>query len=223
MYKALVCLIAVLVTFAQPVVAEEKGHETYDLLFRNGTLNDVPKDLHLVYERVVTNTIKPETAERDTGTVELGFAGGEPLQARLKFIQDDKYRNLGSFPASVGNPIVMYFVETVVRDMAETAGGSPFYIRNRVKDALVQPAEIENLNMDYDGQTISATSVVMRPFSADPNKEQMKGFGDLEVTVVMSDAVPGWYHSLSARVPDGDSDGMIYDSTLTFESLDASK
>ena len=37
--------------------------------------------------------------------------------------------------------MIMYFVETVTRDMGESAGGSVFYIRNRIKEALVTPTE----------------------------------------------------------------------------------
>lgn len=223
MFKSLVCLIAALAVFSVPALADDKGQKTYDLLFKNGTLNEISKDQMLVYDRTVTNSLKPETGERDTGTIELEFDGGDPLRARLKFIQNDKYRNLGAFPASVGNPIIMYFVETVVRDMAETAGGSPFYIRNRVKESLVQPAEINAQEATFQGQLVPATAVTLHPFRDDPNKEQMKGFGDLELVVVMSDEVPGWYQSLTARVPAPSGESAVYSSTLKFDRVGTPK
>jgi hypothetical protein len=45
--------------------------------------------------------------------------------------------------------------------------------------------------------------VVLRPFADDPNRARMGAFADLELSVTMSEAVPGWYHSLLAATPDG--------------------
>lgn len=196
-----------------PVVAEMSGTETYNLLFKNGTLDDVAKDAALQYDRTVSNALKPEAGLRDTGQVTLRFQEkGSALLASLTFQQGDKHRNLGSFPASVGNPMIMYFVETVARDMGEAAGGSLFYIRNRIKDSLVTPSDPVAGEADYQGRTVPTTTVTLRPFEGDPNAKAMKGFGELEMTVTMSEEVPGWYHTLSARAP-------VYTSTLTFDTL----
>ncbi|MFZ5963724.1 hypothetical protein ACOXXX_12280 [Thalassococcus sp. BH17M4-6] len=196
-----------------PAWAEMSGTETYDLLFKNGTLDDVPRDAVLVYDREVTNAIKPDTGPRDTGRVVLQVEEGSAPTAFLRFEQGDKYRNLGKFPASVGNPMIMYFVETVARDMGESAGGSLFYIRNRIKDALVTPTDAVPGEAQFDGRTIATTSVTLRPFEGDPNVDRMQGFGDMAMTVTMSDEVPGWYHSLSAKA-------SAYESVLTFETLE---
>ena len=202
-------LVSGLVLLAPPGFAATEQAEPYDLLFKLGTLDDVARDRTLIYSRTVENALVPETEARDTGDIQLSFAEDETddtEEAVLTFHQDEKHRMLGEFPASVGNPLILYFVETVSRDMAESAGGSPFYIRNRVKEALVSPATIE---------TGEETTVTMRPFEGDPNADRMKGFEDLTLTVTMSDDVPGWYSRLEATVPG--ADGPIYSSTLTYE------
>ncbi|KAF0674703.1 hypothetical protein [Profundibacterium mesophilum] len=199
------------------------AEETYDLLFRGGTLDEI--DGGLVYTRKVRNTAAPEAAARDTGTIEIGFeegSGDTPRLAAMRFHQDDRSKGIGSFPASVGNPVIMYFVESVIRDMAETAGGSPFYIRNRVKDALVQPAEVETVTFEFDGTQVEGRAVTLRPFQNDPNRDRMQGFGDLALTVTMSEAVPGWYHGLTAEIEeDAGTDGARsdYRSVMTFEGM----
>lgn len=61
-------LLAGLVSLALtlPVTATPlAGDKTYDMLFRNGTLDDIDRDKELVYARKVTNKLKPE-AERAT-------------------------------------------------------------------------------------------------------------------------------------------------------------
>ena len=193
------------------------AEETYDLLFREGTLDDLPRDGTLVYDRTVASTLTPDAEARDTGKIELTFEAGEPEAARLRFTQGERFKGIGEFPASVGNPIIMYFVETVVRDMAEAAGGSNFYIRNRVKAALVEPAEIETRDVTLGDETVEARSVTLHPFEGDPNADKMQGFDRMALTVTMSEEVPGWYASLDATVPAADGDVPIYSSTITLE------
>ena len=192
------------------------GEKTYDLLFRNGTLDEIDRDAALLYRRDVSNALLPKAAERDTGDIALSFREGEATMAMLEFRQDGRHKILGQFPASVGNPIIMYFYETVIRDMAESAGGSPFYIRNRVKEALVSPSDVEEGEADMNGRTVATRTIRMHPFRGDPNGDRMRGFGDLELRVTMSDAVPGWYVSLVAE----SSDGAVYRSELQFEGLE---
>ncbi len=195
------------------------GDKTYDLLFRNGTLDEVSPVAELVYARTVTNSLNPEAADRDTGLIALSFAEDQAKMALLEFRQDGKYRKLGTFPASVGNPMIMYFYETVVRDMAEAAGGSPYYIRNRVKDSLIQPSDISDGEVEVDGRTIPTRTIRIYPFLNDPNRDRMQGFGDLELRVTMSDEIPGWYMSFVAEASGGD----VYRSELQFDRLEVPK
>ncbi|WP_306116063.1 MULTISPECIES: hypothetical protein [unclassified Roseovarius] len=201
------------------LASEIDGEATYDLLFRDGTLDQVDRDTALVYQRNVTNTLKPDAAERDTGQIALSFRESQQEMAQLEFRQDEKHRALGVFPASVGNPMIMYFYETVVRDMAEAAGGSPYYIRNRVKEALVQPSDIEEGETVLDGKTVPTRTIRLYPFKGDPNQDRMKGFGTLELAVTMSDAVPGWYISLVAEAAEAGS--PVYRSEVLFDRLEA--
>ncbi|WP_187429494.1 hypothetical protein ROLI_042020 [Roseobacter fucihabitans] len=193
-----------------------EGAETYDLLFRNGTLDQIDRDAELVYHRDVSNALKPEMAERDTGDIALSFKEGDAPLALLEFRQDGKHRSLGQFPASVGNPMIMFFYESVVRDMAAAAGGSPYYIRNRVKESLVQSSDMQMGEAEVAGKTVTTQTIVMTPFLDDPNQARMQGFGDLELRVTMSEQVPGWYVKLVAEA----SGGAVYRSELAFDRLD---
>ncbi len=192
-------VLAALLCLSLPVAAAvPEAAATSGLLFREGPLHGTGRAAVLGYSREVTNAANPEAAARDTGEVAISF---DAAMANLQFEQGGKHRGLGSFPASVGNPMIMVFYESVIRDMAETAGGSPFYIRNRVKEALMQPAEITRGEARLGDATVPVQTVTLRPFADDPNRDRMQGFGDLELRVTMSDAVPGWYLSLVAEAP----------------------
>ena len=215
MIKGLAVMLATLLTANVASAEQLDGKATYDLLFRNGTLDQIDRDAALIYRREVSNKIAPEAATRDTGDITLSFQQDNTNVAKLQFSQDNKHRALGTFPASVGNPMIMYFYETVVRDMAEVAGGSPFYIRNRVKDALIQPSDIVEGEAVFQGKTVKTQTIRMYPFAEDPNRGRMQGFGDLELRVTMSDAVPGWYLSLIAQA----AEGAVYRSELAFDRI----
>lgn len=190
------------------------GTETYELLFRDGTLDAVDREAELVYRRTMKNSLVPDADARNTGDVAVMFEEGD--MARLEFRQEEKQRALGRFPATVGNPMIMYFYESVIRDMSSSAGGSPFYIRNRVKESLIQPSEVEPGEAMVDGKTIETKTIRLEPFAGDPNRERMRGFGNLVLTVTMSDAVPGWYLSLVAEAD-------AYRSELTFDRVEAAQ
>ncbi|AXT28727.1 hypothetical protein D1823_18550 (plasmid) [Ruegeria sp. AD91A] len=215
--RRLLCGIAVLVLSLISVsAASVDAEQAYDLLFQDGVLDTISRDKELIYQRTVTNQIRPDTAERDTGVIALSFTNDGNEMAHLEFRQDDKHRAMGVFPANVGNPMIMVFYESAIRDMAESAGGSPFYIRNRIKDALVQPAEIVESEAVVDGKTIPVQIIFMRPFAEDPNRDRMQGFGDLVLRVSVSEEIPGWYLSLVAEAV-SERDGMaVYRSEMRF-------
>ncbi|MBK5933295.1 hypothetical protein [Rhodovulum imhoffii] len=193
--------------------------KSYDLLFRNGTLDTVGRDAALVYRREVTSPLVPGAETRDSGHVMLSFSADDMSMVELTLKQAGGDRVLGRFPASVGNPMIMYFYESVIRDMAEAAGGSPFYIRNRVKEALGSPAETQAGQAVLNGRVIPTTTISLRPFESDPNRDRMKGFDDLVLRVAMSDEVPGWYVSLIAEAGDARTHAQVYRSVLILEGV----
>lgn len=92
---------------------------------------------------------------------------------------DSRTRRIGPFPISGGDPVLTFFLEQTARDMARLTGGSPFYIRNRIKDALFQGGTIT--------QADTGSVASFQPFAADPNAGRMGGFQTLTLTFVLDD------------------------------------
>ena len=88
-------------------------------------------------------------------------------------------RKIGPFPVSGGDPSLTFFLETVARDMAALTGGSPFYIRNRLKEALFRGGEVAM----QDGQQVAS----FRPFADDPSRARMFGFDSLTLRFALDD------------------------------------
>jgi hypothetical protein len=109
-----------------------------------------------------------------------------------------KTRRLTPFEGVPGNPLLMVFLENTVRAVAQATGGSPFYLRNRMKEAL------------RDGLTRSEgegglTVLTAQPFAADPNAPRMGPLGQLTLRFELAEAEPGAFRLMRADAarPDG--------------------
>ena len=54
-------------------------------------------------------------------------AAGEGRELRLVREEDGRSAPVGTFPAGVANPVLLYFIETTVKAMAEATGAPLLY------------------------------------------------------------------------------------------------
>lgn len=193
----------------------------YDLVFRTGTLDGLPAGTGLVYRREALNAMRPAAGEGG-GEIRLSLPPEARGEAALVLVRGERVRRIGRFPAEVGNPLAMYFAEELVRDMSDTLGGSPFYIRNRLKEALARPADARQVAAVWNGAGIAAEEVVLHPFADDPARARMGPFAGLEIVVTVSEAVPGWYLGLAATASGADG-AAVYVSRLVLDRAEAGR
>jgi hypothetical protein len=144
------------------------------------------------------------------GSVELAVraAADGSREAVLAIEKAGRAQRYDPFSASAGNPVFLAFMEEVVRTMAEATAGSPFYIRNRLREALSAQDRIEPIEMELDGAPVAAERLTFRPFAEDANRERMGPYADLELAFVLSDAAPGGFVSLEAVGAGGKPAGL---------------
>lgn len=166
--------------------APARAGEFSDLVLKPGILADLPEDAPLRYahERRL-----PAAAEERGGAIPLRpLAAGEAALARIGSPQGDRLvltlteagrsREVGRYAASGADPLLLAFLENVVRAVSARTGGSPFYLRNRIRESLVA-AEIG------EGE-----AVVLRPFAEDPNRARLGDFADLVLSFRLDPARP---------------------------------
>lgn len=188
-------LAVVLLALAGGALAEG----AFELAFRNGTLDGLSAGTRLAYD---SSVITPEDGG-EGGDVSVSVDLGTDGSAAIRMHDGDASRVLGRFDADVGNPLAMYFLERTIRSVASATGGSDFYLRNRIKDALRAPERVNDVQVDWQGTSIDAMEIVLAPFSADPNARRLGRYADLELRLVVGEDVPGWYHSLHAESGEG--------------------
>lgn len=135
-------------------------------------------------EDVAGGVVRLEVVE-DAGTKAL----------RLVRERDGTPHPVGTFPTSVANPLLLYFLETTVRATAEATGGSPYYIRNRIREALVAA--------DSAGEG-PVREVTLVPFATDPNRARMGAFANLALRLRFDPARPERILELSADTAPGE-------------------
>ncbi|MGR3746695.1 MULTISPECIES: hypothetical protein [unclassified Paracoccus (in: a-proteobacteria)] len=155
------------------------------------------KDRPLTWSLHVEGPEKPGFLHVDDGSVALGQTIDPSDQKPVLQITqktDSRTRKIGPFPISGGDPVLIFFLEQTARDMAGLTGGSPHYIRNRIKDAVFRGGQITR---DDDGAT-----AVFQPFENDPNAERMQGFQSLRLTFMLSDDPKAPIRELRAETAD---------------------
>jgi len=144
-----------------------------------GEVRAVPEGDALTVKAVADGEVRLEAVD-----------GADGRELRLVRVEGTAATPVGSFPVGVANPLLLYFLETTVRVMAEATGGSPYYIRNRIREALVA----SDLGV-ADGEE---RAVTLTPFAADPNRARMGDFGELAIRLRFDPAEPGRILELSA-------------------------
>lgn len=196
------------------LAAPARAATGFDLLFRDGALAGMAPGDSIAYAAQAQAAAAPDWPPAPYARLRLTMEAENMVRMTLE--DGPGARMAGAFPASVGQPLIVFFMEMVTRDMAMLAGGSPFYIRNRIKDALrveVSPVAGEAM---LGGAALAAQSLTIRPFEDDPNAARMAGFEALEIAATMAEAAPGGYVALSAVVP-GDGAEPLYRRSFTLE------
>lgn len=195
----------VLLLCAPPALAGQ----AQDRLFALGALNGVATGQTLVYDYARSGSFtEKELAPVSHGEARLTLREDAGARTAVATLRDDtrQVAAFDPFPSDAGNPVFMVFMEEAVSSMSKLTGGSAFYIRNRMREALGSQGAVAETRVSYDGREVAGQTLTFQPFLNDKNAEKMgPAFQALTITFVMSDAVPGEFATMEAvaAAPDG--------------------
>ncbi|MDR4306497.1 hypothetical protein IHQ68_07695 [Chelatococcus sambhunathii] len=156
------------------------------------------------FEDVVSVKVGPSGAE-DSVTVDL-FSGARAI-------------NLPNMSKS-GNPVIVAVLEQDVKEMNKSLGGSPFYFRNRLRQAIAADTPAEPTKVDFGGKTVDGWKVTVKPFQNDEaNKGKLGQYAERSYELIFCDAVPGGLYALKTVTPKADGAPLLTEElTVASES-----
>ena len=207
-------LVAALTFATVPLAAHAAPERTAtDSVFEDGMLTDLSPDVEVVFshERGGAPIVRPLALSDATVMLRTAEDGVSVVLA-----QNGGKRTLDAFPRDGGNPILLVFLESMSRAVAKAAGGSVFYIRNRMKDAFREGGALSAGEAVVKGSMVDVEIATFQPFENDPASRRMRGFETLELRFVRSDAVPGGFLSLQAEAL-ADDGSLLFRETMTYD------
>lgn len=108
-------------------------------------------------------------------------------EGKLALLQDG--RPVAEFAKTSPHPVLLMFLENVMRAVAQETGGNPHYIRNRMR-------------MTLGAAELKGEELKIAPFAGDPNQARFGDFAALEIEIRWQPGAPGHLTLLSATLPD---------------------
>ena len=100
-----------------------------------------------------------------------------------------------------GNPLLMLFLEHDVREIRDATGITATHCRNRIREAFIDRARIDDTQVTVAGKSVSARRIILQPFLNDPQFANIPEIKDKTYSFVLADQVPGMLAELSAEQP----------------------
>lgn len=179
----------------------ETGQQVIYTHMREGNAGE---DLNPLSDGEIRIEVRKDAQQKREAVVTMGPVG--------------KLKPVSIWPTSSGNPILPIFLESALRTMARTTGGSSFYIRNRIKDAMGVAEEMNSVTLQVDGNDLSATEIVLPLFENDKNRDRMGEFKDMTLTFVLSEEMPGDIIRFVAQTPET-AEGVAYHEEIAFSKV----
>ncbi|MBB3770205.1 hypothetical protein FHS55_000791 [Angulomicrobium tetraedrale] len=194
-----------------------------ELFFDTPYLSRVPAGttLDYIYKHV---TARPDLGESFDETLAMKVdAAPDDAAGRIANVvihRGDKEGEAGPFPTRNGNPISLVLLERDVKEIALLTKGSPFYLRNRLRDHLAG-GTVEPARFSFEGHEVEGWKLTMSPFAQDPNKDKLLELVDRRYEFIYSEAVPGGLYAIRVITPAKDGAANLIDTSLTLTGASA--
>lgn len=121
-----------------------------------------------------------------------------------------------------GNPVLGVYLQGDIIDMSQRTGGNWRHFQRRIKLALANSAEIEPVQIEYNGQVLPGEKISIRPYEQDPRRNLYMNFAGKRYEFILSDQIPGTIYQIKTIVPDTSKPEAppLVEETLTIKSVE---
>lgn len=192
------------------------------LLFMSPQLKDLPSPSRLHYAFLKAGTL--EKGFSDTVDVDITDQPDGSRKGAVRFFSGTRQIRYPDVEHAEGNPVLLFYLEREIREMARLTGGQPNHFRQRIRTALAESAQVKEIDIRYGGQTVTAQQITISPYGADPNRGRFEQLAGKQYVFTLSEKVPGSVYELRGFVPAASGspkDEAVLDETLTLKSAGA--
>jgi hypothetical protein len=144
----------------------------------------------------------------------------------LEFLTGERaYRgNPDNTKRATGNPVLGVYLQGDIIDMSQRTGGNWRHFQRRIKLALANSAEIEPVQIEYNGQVLPGEKISIRPYEQDPRRNLYMNFAGKRYEFILSDQIPGTIYQIKTIVPDASKPeaAPLVEEALTLKSVEMS-
>ena len=142
-----------------------------------------------------------EEGFEDKVAVKLKAApGGKCCMADAEFLTGARRLSLPEIDQAQGNPAVLYFLERDIREMNRLTKGQQNYFRKRIRMAVYQGAQVEDVTVSFRGKDVPARQIRIAPYLDDPLRTRFEKLANKTYVFTLSDAVPGGLYAIRTRI-----------------------
>jgi hypothetical protein len=187
------------VSLAAPALAAEDFSPAERALFMTNHLAGSKPPTTLRYSFSKSGSL--EEGFEDKVAVKLKAArGGKCCMAEAEFLSGPRRLSLPEVDQAQGNPAVLYFLERDIREMNRLTKGQQNYFRKRIRMAVYQGAQLQEVNVSYRGKDVPAREIRIAPYADDPLRTRFEKLANKTYVFTLSDAVPGGLYAIRTRI-----------------------
>ena len=112
-----------------------------------------------------------------------------------------------------GNPLLLFALDRDTRELSAATGGTPTWFRNRFRRALADAREMRPAAIEHDGRRVAASAIALRPYEGEPRAGR---YQHRLYTFTLSEAVPGWVHTIRTELPAADEGAGAVVESIAF-------
>ena len=168
-------------------------------IFMSKHLANVQPPATLQYRYVKSGSMEPGFEDRVTLKL-TARADRSCCTANADFLSGTRKLALPEVESAEGNPVLLYFLERDIREMSRLTKGQSNYFRKRIRMAIYQAAEIQELTLPYRGKDVAARRFTVAPYLDDPLRDRFAKLAGKRYTFTLSDAVPGGVVAVATQV-----------------------
>lgn len=121
--------------------------------------------------------------------------------ANLEFFTGERQQYVPPLESVTGNPVLGIYLQGDVYEMNRLTEGHWRYFHRRLKTAMAEGAELEPIEVEFDGKRVAATRIRLQPYALDARRDRYERFADKYYELTVSPEIPGTLYEVHTVVP----------------------